>query len=597
MARILILAALLVAGLVVAGSWWQSKERSKADKPSQPILLQPLVPQSTVPTAVEGCQIRGRVLDELQMPLAHCQVVLQSQDGETAQGWSNDLGLFRLPAMAQQPATLTLYHNHFGSLHRQFVLGENEDRDLGDLRMPTRSGLMVRVQAQDSQEPVADARLILTPLLQPSSYSGFAQTVQQAQAKTDKQGQAIFYGLTEQSYRLRCEAFGNVVTEQTYNHQPGLSRTPQLNLSLSAERICRGVVLDARGEALAGANLQAHALPLGPLIQGISDEEGAFSLHGLPDLNCYLSAEADGHQPLILEEYRPSDKDLSLRLTKGLSLSGQVLAANGKQPIAGAWLRLHYHGGPLMLRQDGLFLAQTKTDSQGRFRFSDLVPGILHVEVGSTGFATKQFGPAQPGPDPVTLELSAASLVTGKVLGPASSPLSNAIVQVWNHNTPGSDASLALAQVHSDEDGSFQLTGLPAGDYRLLVQSPGLAPLTSDVFATEEGHSTALGSLNLVKGARISGIARDLDGSPAMEARICLDSAPAMPHSSQSTTRSDGQGRFSFPSVPPGSYLMFYYYPDRNVAVASSLCRSQTLLKVKVLDQQDQHLDLSRTLK
>ncbi|MCB9833594.1 MAG: carboxypeptidase regulatory-like domain-containing protein [Planctomycetes bacterium] len=192
----------------------------------------------------------------------------------------------------------------------------------------------------------------------------------------------------------------------------------QVDLELPAEAQVAGRVLAANGEPVAAARVSASTPDLeeaapdveSALLAGefsrvdprgrspafrprleseaITDAEGRYRLQGLAAGSYRLQASARGHRPgaeleILLEEAaRLADVDLDL-MPAG-ALAGQVLDASGKA-VAGVevacFMRLAEveHAAFEGLFQD--FVAELRTDAEGRFLFEGLAPGPARVEV------------------------------------------------------------------------------------------------------------------------------------------------------------------------------------------------------------------------
>ncbi|MEJ2703130.1 MAG: carboxypeptidase-like regulatory domain-containing protein [Sedimentisphaerales bacterium] len=134
-------------------------------------------------------------------------------------------------------------------------------------------------------------------------------------------------------------------------------------------------VTDHEGHPLAGARVwpyhvgnRAHSEPLFrdylslptyvDIVGGTTGADGKATIKNLPKTRCSFYAELEGYATgLSFSGERP------IRLSKGATVSGTVLAEDGK-PVTGALVKFH--------TQWMWNFFMTRTDSQGRFRFEDL---------------------------------------------------------------------------------------------------------------------------------------------------------------------------------------------------------------------------------
>jgi iron complex outermembrane receptor protein len=93
------------------------------------------------------------------------------------------------------------------------------------------------------------------------------------------------------------------------------------------------------------------------------------------------------------------------------------------------------------------------------------------------------FAQVQPANDGVHPDASDSSHRKGTVVDPSGAPVAGAAVQIRNAN--GSTAG----SLRTDANGAFTISGLPAGDYRLVVAGPGFE--TKEVPVTIGGAETA----------------------------------------------------------------------------------------------------------
>jgi hypothetical protein len=166
-----------------------------------------------------------------------------------------------------------------------------------------------------------------------------------------------------------------------------------ISLNLHRESRLSGVVLTPDGKPAPGMKVIARLSPHNPekivylsSFESVTDLNGLFAIHGLPDTGFELSIE----DPRKFLTFRPlenqlipsgQDKVLTLTLESRILVTGRVLDAAGK-PLAGASL------SALAGKTGGPELDRSSTDSNGRYRLR-LPAGmaVLYFMIVPEGFA------------------------------------------------------------------------------------------------------------------------------------------------------------------------------------------------------------------
>ena len=101
------------------------------------------------------------------------------------------------------------------------------------------------------------------------------------------------------------------------------------------------------------------------------------------------------------------------------------------------------------------------------------------------------------------------------------------------------------------------IAGLPAGSYLKSLRMAGVDVLDDDLYWSADPGRT-LEAVISPKAATLDGIVRDEDGNP-VTGTVTLVPVPARPGHGRlyPSTTADQQGKFSFPSVPPGTYKVY----------------------------------------
>ncbi len=249
----------------------------------------------------------------------------------------------------------------------------------------------------------------------------------------------------------------------------------------------------------------------------------------------------------------------TLRLGHGVSLSGVVNDPEG-QPVAGVLVRLsRINAGRKILfnvyaDQPPLrdrFLMRTGPD--GRWRFDDMpVAGSASVELDDPRYVrTSVQAPLSPMPATAPpLVVQPGANITGRVIHKNGEPAADIEIMVQSQ-----DKAQVKAQGKTGEDGTYKITGLPAGTFRVMADAEfgEWVALAVEGVKTQAGQETRAGDLVLERGVLLEGTVVDADtNAPVMGARTEATGA----HGISRSTYLDKAGRYSI-RVMPGE-VRFY---------------------------------------
>lgn len=225
----------------------------------------------------------------------------------------------------------------------------------------------------------------------------------------------------------------------------------------------------------------------------LTDASGRFSIGGLRDGRYRVTAEASGGSLRVSEGGVALGSDVSLTLEALASVRGQL--RDGTKAVAAYTLSL---SGPT---------GRSKRihNDKGEFSVQGLDPGTYTVEAQSeTGTASAEVEVEQGVTTDIDLELEAFGTLTGTVVSATGDPLGglNVIAQPKD-GVPDVGSGLQMLMgggPRTDRRGKFELSGVPAGEGRLMVLDPdggegGGATVTYDV---DSGDTTDLGTITAV---------------------------------------------------------------------------------------------------
>jgi hypothetical protein len=320
-------------------------------------------------------------------------------------------------------------------------------------------------------------------------------------------------------------------------------------------------VTDAQmGRPVPGVSVTAtSASGVGPGgFQGImasSDADGRFELTGLAAGTYRLQAQhpdyAEASQIVDMQQAAGSTE---IRLSAGGALAGVVVSESGG-PVAGASVTLQpgggggprFGGGP----GGGPGGQPMVTDAAGGFRFDRLSAGRYTIEASAGNRSSAPLDVALmagESREDLRIALGVGTTLRGQVSG-----LGNDLRGTVNVNATGPDGY--FAGVRPTVDGSFSLTGVPAGSIHLRATagsfSAGTRSASADV-TIAEGQTEADVEIVFAAGYSLSGtVTRGGDAvSGAMVAASPAGEGPS------GMARSDAAGGYSLAGLSAGDYTI-----------------------------------------
>jgi beta-lactamase regulating signal transducer with metallopeptidase domain len=395
-----------------------------------------------------------------------------------------------------------------------------------EIRLAPRGWLRGKVLESETQKPIAGAKLFLD--------SGDIVT-------TDADGRYEVGGQKMGSRRMTIVAPGR--SRKYFAFDTSLRKEAQLDIELPKGGRIVGRVADQDDQPVPGAYVARHTSGNALALNGLDescDEQGLFVWDGMPlnQLIYVFSASANGYedddllkftlregeQPMNVvfrlkrkdtpivpkQEYKKTEPG-PVQLPKR-DLEGIVLSPAG-DPIHGAAVRW----GATQYEETK---RETKTDEQGRFVLPQVPDRAGYVTVIAKDCAPC-FEMVMPGNKKVKIELEKGKFAAGTVQSGSGRPLPGVyIVPVISSPDPSLCNPLWLGErsATTDDQGRFEIQGLPSGPVRFDFMCEGLSELRN--------HELEIGSRdNIVRmGATgaVHGIVLDPRGKPVRNFRICL---------------------------------------------------------------------------
>lgn len=341
-------------------------------------------------------------------------------------------------------------------------------------------------------------------------------------------------------------------------------------LALEAGHSLRGRVVDARGEGVAGAELE--------LIDDVfedwqgaatSTEDGSFRLLTQATGAVLLRTRADGHPPRTLELEVPAGglSGLRIELETGFGVAGRVVASTGA-PVAGAWVGPVGSSGEGEEAVDGTF-----TGTDGTFYFDAVSPNThaLVVRVGGRPEHRHDLAWADPPTalEDLRIELPAGTTLVGRIVGLSRDELGEVELEA----VQASRDRIVRAEDRPRADGSFRLDGLGPGIWRLNARldsgsgARGEERRTTSEIAILPDQPEVRIELRFEPGEPFAGTIL-VHGEPAEGLEL---TAVAIAGSTWRTASTRADGRFRFESLEAGEWLLRITDPERGFAHAVAI--------------------------
>ena len=270
-------------------------------------------------------------------------------------------------------------------------------------------------------------------------------------------------------------------------------------------------------------------------LEGTTDANGQFAI-GTPPGQCRLALNVRGianDGPAVrLFEFAPGETVETVRtLDRSLTpqpLEGRLLDDRG-EPI----------GGVRVILRSSIVLAGTRqwrarppvqADATGAFRFPAVWAGTWEVVVPALGLSRlveiPRDAPAPGSPAPLVIRGARvpAFRVSGRVETPPGTARRYASVYLDRDDTPSANP-LTIAETAADDTGAFAFPAVPAGSYRIRVDTSATAPPGPGRGPFE----IIFGITRVVVTGDVSGVVVMARPGPELRAEVRLDDQPLAP--------------------------------------------------------------------
>ncbi|RKH63545.1 carboxypeptidase-like regulatory domain-containing protein [Corallococcus llansteffanensis] len=536
-------------------------------------------------TLTRAFSVEGLVVDDEGHPLSGMEVRLQEgSPSERAQnahrmrtGRSDEAGRFVVETGSAGPGWLEVFHPSF--------LGGKLAVDIPsrEVRMVLHRGASVSVTVLGA----AGAPLHGVPVtLWKREERGFAERT----GVTDEQGRVTLRGVRPGGYVVEALLRSRALDQHASRPLDVTEEeVPEVSLRLEEGRTLRGLVVNTRGQPLAGVAVRA-AVPQGdapryrdrepdPDVdrydsydeerpEGVlTDAEGRFTLRHLSAPRYVLTASLGGHEFDAARSRGGTPEDTE-SLTVGSQASEVRLVMRRRQYARG---RVVAEGGAAL--ESFEVNGQRPRTPDGAFELWVEKTGDWRLRVEAEGFAPLERTLTVDGED--DLDLGTLTLKRGRTVRvllrdavtgvPYNGRLSidkGATITVavrYRIRVEGALDGPPYPGLHRSIptlDGTLLLEHLPTTAFALEIDAPLYLPLRGTVGAEEETFTA-----RLEPGARVTGHVRDAQGRP-VPAKLLFVSTDGAREDGQT----DDAGGFDLRALPPGLYTVHVFGSDSSNA-------------------------------
>lgn len=380
-------------------------------------------------------------------------------------------------------------------------------------------------------------------------------------AESDETGRFRLGPLAAGFYRMEIEAEGYVTVELG----PVEAGSSEVIAVLRHGAAIHGRVRAADGASLAGVELALRRVLGSGSVYNHGRPwhmDGRFRFTGLPPGRYSLAAHAPGYVDAAIDTDVPETGDvgpLDLVLGRGGVVTGRVMDGQG-DPLAEVevtWIesdRASWHGFGW---NSEMFKTAPTSDADGRFLVTAVRPGTGSLKLIHPRYRPARVDDVEVAEDRVThlgdVVLADGGRIAGTVRDGKAVAVEGAVVEVLR-----SDGREDRRETETDAEGRFEVPGLPAGDYWVMVtgltedeRRPGGLPVVATT-AVAEG-ATALVDLRVKDGVRVEGRVL-LRGRPVPTATVRIIVMHSPVAGGDAGMRPEEDGSFVLPGLSAGEY-------------------------------------------
>jgi protocatechuate 3,4-dioxygenase beta subunit len=343
----------------------------------------------------------------------------------------------------------------------------------------------------------------------------------------------------------------------TKSVEAAAGKESQLDVTLDRGHQLAGRVIDDSGQPVAAADIRVDGEPMRPIQ---TDTDGSFQIAGLRDGKVRVTAFKNGYSNATEEVDTASQTNVTLTLGHGATISGRVTGLTAAE-MGVVNVGFYSMGGSS---------GNTHPDAAGNFTLSGARDGKVTVQAAIYGAAnriTRKIIDVANGTAPeVELAFTQGFTVRGRV-NAQGRPLND-----FRVSFSPTDSSLPPGNAGIDTDGSYAVSGLGAGDYRVFVVAPAYGTVYNDKYTVS---GDGMYDIDL-HASSIRGRVTDRDGKPLSDVRIMASAIKGSGTGQTMAPRpgvTDSDGRYLLDFVQDGTFHLVaqrdqYQPATRDVTVA-----------------------------
>ncbi len=374
---------------------------------------------------------------------------------------------------------------------------------------------------------------------------------------------------------------------------------------------------------------------------------GEFTISDLPAGGYHVLASRNGYSTFSGVQSQDNVADLKVSIKPGQAVESLVLHLYPAGVISGQVLDGDHDPVPrlsvLALRvtfakggqRSFQLAAQADTDDLGNYRLPNLSPGSYYVKAGGLITGSMMSGSLKQGPagrlqyqytyyPGVSASAEAQAVLVGPMaeardvrftvptqktftvrgrLLPGAGPEQKGMRQVrWTiPDDAGYGFSMGNNTASVKPDGSFEMQGLPSGDYTLTATSLSDGHMNDLGFASVHiADGNVLANVEIGRAAEVYGTVEALSGVSLQGERVSLDTFGDGMGLLHPSLELDSIGRFDIKNVPPGNFTFSVLNknerPVESVYVKKAICGGHDYATQEFTLTEDSRLDCDITL-
>ncbi|QAS52292.1 carboxypeptidase regulatory-like domain-containing protein [Halobacillus litoralis] len=385
----------------------------------------------------------------------------------------------------------------------------------------------------------------------------------------DSQGGFFITGLSPGTYQLSITASNYAATTVGALVESGGTTFLSVPLSPNPARII-GEVFDADTLApISGAVVTVTDINGLPITNTVTDENGSFSIPGLPPTTVIVSAAATGYgtasTAVLLSPNATVSTTLALVANPG-GVTGTVTAEGTGDPISGAVVQIFDATRALV--------ATLVTDPDGVYQFNSLSAGTYRIVVSASGFGT-----GIQDVDIVSNQLTQADFalsenpgnIQGLVINDSTGdPLIGVTVVIRQFSPTGPIVQTAA----TDSNGEFLVMGITPGVYAVTAFSPSSGSQTATVSVVAGITTMVTLALSPDAGAVEGIVTSSVTGEGLRDTRVSVydDNGILVV-----VTQTDSEGRYRVEGLSPGNNTIVLFHPSfQTASIGTTISANET---------------------